>query len=121
MAKLSVWHDGDSEWVVAESAEDAVRVYNDHIGNSDYDDGAPVDAWEALPDEHRLSIRFAGALEARSMGLAPEDADEVNEHGEMLRFIRPCSEWCEPRDVRPLALTVPNAGRSLEEKEAEQP
>jgi hypothetical protein len=50
---LHVWHDG-YDWVVAESAEDAVDVECDITSNrlSDYD----PDEWQQLPDDKPLKI-----------------------------------------------------------------
>ena len=58
MGDLKVWANGVIDWVVAESAEDARAVANEHTGGpGDDDDEIPAgDEWEAEPDDKVLSI-----------------------------------------------------------------
>ena len=83
--KLSVWHDKDGEWVVAESAEDAVLAYNQYIGNSKNDDGAPPEEWHALPDDKPLPVVYEDEHDM--------PACATDEERQALEIVRTCAEW----------------------------
>ena len=87
MTKLSVWYDGDSEWVIAHSAEDADKILEEHLGPNH---GIEAE-WEALPDNAGIPIRIE-AYSAKKLGL--EVTNEQVLSGEEVRFARTCAEWC---------------------------
>ena len=53
--ELRVYFDGECDWVIAESEEDAWKVWCESNGESreDYEEDK---RWEALSDEHQLTI-----------------------------------------------------------------
>lgn len=65
---LQVWTDGE-DWVVAESAEDAMMVMVEHAGSCDSD----LSEWKALPDGETLRVTVE------------DDPAE--------RYAKTCAEW----------------------------
>ena len=51
---LHVWHDGESEWVIATDAADAMAVWCDTVGEKP--ESYPDMAWEMLPDDSTMAI-----------------------------------------------------------------
>ena len=54
MSDLHVWHDGESEWVIATDAADAMAVWSETMGEhpEEYSDMV----WEMLPDDSMMAI-----------------------------------------------------------------
>lgn len=69
---LQVWTDGE-DWVVAESAEDAVAVMMEHIGADDPSEITEARKWKALANDKTLRVTV--------------DDDPAEHH------IKTCAEW----------------------------
>ena len=67
--KLSVWHDGE-DWVIAESAEDATKIWAEHYGE---------------PSEELHWKRWA---DNRTLAVFDFDEDD-----NVQKIMCPCSEW----------------------------
>lgn len=72
MADLQVWTDGE-DWVVAESAEDAVAVMMEIIGTDDPAEITEASKWKVLANDKTLRVTV--------------DDDPAEHH------IKTCAEW----------------------------
>ena len=73
MADLQVWTDGE-DWVVAESAEDAVAVMMESVGTDDPFEITEASKWKVLANDKTLRVTV--------------DDDDPSEH-----YIKTCAEW----------------------------
>lgn len=96
MYKLHVYYDGESEWIIAESLEEAIELWRGIIGCNEKE--LPDDELNLIqePDDKELSITFEDneMLKGLSDNEANELLDEDSNIG-LKRIKKSCEEWAK--------------------------
>jgi hypothetical protein len=94
MSDLHVYYDGDSDWVIAESPEEALNVWREATDISKEDSKDIIFVQE--PDEKKMPVAFEDDMDLKDMtdDEANEWLDQDKNNG-WKRLTKTCKEWTE--------------------------
>jgi hypothetical protein len=91
---LHVYYDNNSEWVVAESPEEAQAIWMKEMGMTEDDIDSDELLFEQWPDDKEMGVRFEYIPEGMTDEEANEWLDQDPENG-WKKLTKTCGEWAK--------------------------
>ena len=94
MSDLHVYHDGESEWIIAESPEEARRLWREATGYTDED--LPDDELEFTIQDDDEELHITVEDEEILKGLSDEEANDLldeDPNSGLKRATKTCGQW----------------------------